>query len=320
MKSILQTCALACTLFNTQVLGLTIGSSLQWIEHTPLAYAIKNNFYKGSDTANLVSGSVQSLGAGSSFDLAANAETQGLLEYASNKNVRLIYVIVEVGYRIVANKAAGITTLADLKGKKVGTLVGLVSSAGYFIDKLLGSVGLQAGSYSIVGGNVCMKAPCGAGTLPAMITAKQVDAFGIWEPAVELGADALGTNAVLFQNTSIYREVYSLYSTVDKLNNTATRKNIVAYIKALNQTLEVFRDKPESVYAYVAQNVGMDASVVQAVWPVHKWSGDLPADLLDFIVEEDIYVAKQSGRAATSRADLATFIDSSILAEAMMAS
>jgi ABC-type nitrate/sulfonate/bicarbonate transport system substrate-binding protein len=314
MRSItFQLCALACTLFNTDVLALKIATSLQWIEHTPQPYAIKN-FYKGSDTASLVSGGVANLASGGGIDLAANAETQGLLQYATHKNIRLIYVIVEAGYRVVANKASGITILADLKGKKVGTMPG--TSAAYFINQLLGSVGLKSGDYSIVSGNICMKTPCGAGTFPQMITGKQVDAFGIWEPAVELGAEALGTNAVIFQNTSIYREVYSLYSTEEKLNDAATRKNIVAFIKALNQTLEVFRDKPESVYATVASAVGMDASVVQAVWPVHKWSGDIPSDLLDFLVVEDQYLAKQSGRAASTRADLATFIDSSVLEEA----
>jgi ABC-type nitrate/sulfonate/bicarbonate transport system substrate-binding protein len=149
-----------------------------------------------------------------------------------------------------------------------------------------------------------------------MITGKQVDAFGIWEPAVELGARALGSNAVIFQNTSVYREVYSLYTTTDKLNKPATRKNIVAYVKALNQTLEVFRGHPESVYATVGGNVGMDASIVQAVWPVHNWSGDLPSDLLDFLVVEDAYLAQTDGRATISRADLAKFIDPSVIADA----
>jgi hypothetical protein len=85
------------------------------------------------------------------------------------------------------------------------------------------------------------------------------------------------------------------------------------FVKALNQTLEVFRDKPETFYATVASAVGMDASVVQAVWPVHEWSEYLPSDLLDFLVEEDQYLAKQDGRAPVARADLATFIDLSIL-------
>jgi hypothetical protein len=63
----------------------------------------------------------------------------------------------------------------------------------------------------------------------------------------------------------------------------------------------------------------MDASVVQAVWPEHKWSGTLPSDLLDFLVVEDAYLAQTDKRAVTSRADLAKFIDPSVLADAQKA-
>jgi ABC-type nitrate/sulfonate/bicarbonate transport system substrate-binding protein len=298
-------------LANFHVVALRIATSLQWIEHTPQPWAIKN-FYKGSTTATLSSGGVQNLASDRSIDLAANAETQGLLTVARNQNIRLIYVICEVAYRLVANKASGINTLADLKGKKIGTMRG--TSAGYFVSKLLATAGLKDSDYTIVSGNVCMKAPCGQGTFPSMITSGQIDAFGIWEPAVELGAMALGDNAVLFQNASVYREVYSLYTTQDKLDNAATRKDILAYVSALNQTLDVFTNDPDSVYATVAADVGMDVAVVKAVWPVHKWPGKWGPDLHDFLVEESEWLAKQNGGGkAMSSADVTKFLDSSIL-------
>jgi ABC-type nitrate/sulfonate/bicarbonate transport system substrate-binding protein len=312
MKLPLLTVGCLSTLLSIQVTGLKISTSLQWIEHTPQPWAIKN-FYKGSSTAQLVSGGVASFASDRNVDLAANAETQGLKQYASRKSLRLIYVICEVGYRIVANKAAGINSLADLKGKRIGTMQG--TSAGYFVNKFLASAGLQPSDYRVVSGNVCMKAPCGSGTFPSMLTSKQIDAFGIWEPAVELGAQALGNNAIVFQNFSIYREVYSLYTTQDRLDNPAMRKDIVAFVKALNQTLDVFNNKPETVYATVAQAVGMDAAVVKAVWPDHKWPGKWGPDLLDFLVEEDKYLAGQDRRQVTSRADLAKFLDTSVLEE-----
>jgi ABC-type nitrate/sulfonate/bicarbonate transport system substrate-binding protein len=297
--------------------ALKIATSLQWIEYTPQPYAIKN-FYKGDTPATLQSGGVMTLASSPrSVDLAANAETQGLKQFANHKDLRLIYVIVEVGYRIVANKAAGINTLADLKGKKIGSMPG--TSAGYFISKFLGSVGLKESDYTVVSGNVCMKTPCGAGTYPQMIANKQIDAFGIWEPAVELGAQALGANAVIFSNASIYREVYSLYSTESKLKDPAMRKDIVAFIKALNQASDVYNNKPETVYASVAQTVGMDPAVVEAVWKDHKWSGPtgIPKDLLDFMYEEDQWLATKDRRKPVPKDELAKFIDPSVLEEAL---
>jgi ABC-type nitrate/sulfonate/bicarbonate transport system substrate-binding protein len=292
--------------------ALKIATSLQWIEHTPQPYAIKN-FYKGSSAASLSSGGVANLGSDKSFDLAANAETQGLKQYASHKNIRLIYMICEAHYRIVANKAAGINKLEDLKGKKIGTIAG--TSAGVFVSRMLASVGVKESEYTVVNGNVCMKAPCGSGTFPSMISGKQVDAFGIWEPAVELGAQALGNNAVVFQNGSIYREMYALYSTTDKLNDPAKRKDIVAFVRALNQTLDVFTNKGESVYGFVAGQVGMDAKTVGDVWVDHKWTGRWGSDLLDLLVEEDKYLAGKDRRSAASRADLEKFLDTSVIDE-----
>lgn len=248
------------------------------------------------------------------FDLAANAETQGLLTYASNKNIRLIYVICEVAYRLVANKASGINTLADLKGKRIGTMSG--TSAGVFVDRMLASAGLKTTDYTVVSGNICMKAPCGSGTYPQMLTSKSVDAFGIWEPIVELGIQALGTpNAIVFQNASIYREVYSLYSTTSKLSNAATRKDIVSFVRALNQTADVFTNKPDSVYAFVAGKVGMDTNTLKAVWSDHKWSGAWGPDLIELLVSEDAYLAQKNRRNPTSRADLEKFLDASVIAE-----
>lgn len=280
----------------------------------------------------MTSGGVANLASDSSFDLAANAETQGLKQYAGHKNIRtltswppihlidkhlgLIYIICEVAYRIVANKASGITTLADLKGKKIGTMSG--TSAGVFVSRMLATAGVQDGQYTVVSGNVCMKTPCGSNTLPGMLQSKQIDAFGIWEPAVELGIRAIGeANAVVFQNASVYREVYSLYSTTDKLNDAAKRKDIVAFVRGLNQTLDLFQPGKvtDDIYKYVAGQVGMDAEVVKAVWGDHKWSGRWGDDLMPLLVEEDAYLAKQDRRTAMSKADLEKFLDDSVIAE-----
>ncbi len=66
-----------------------------------------------------------------------------------------------------------------------------------------------------------------------MIANKQIDAFGIWEPAVELGAPGVGQQRRRLPELLHLPRVYSLYSTQEKLADPATRKNIVAFVKAL---------------------------------------------------------------------------------------
>jgi ABC-type nitrate/sulfonate/bicarbonate transport system substrate-binding protein len=165
---------------------------------------------------------------------------------------------------------------------------------------------------------VCIKFPCASNTLPTQLKAGAIDAFGIWEPAVELGVESLGpSNVIVFQNSSVYREVYALYSTTDALNDPGKRKDIVEFVRALNKTLDVFANMPQEkgIYTYVAGKIGMDESVVEKVWGVHKWSGKWGSDLIDYIVAEDQYLAGQDKRAAIARKDVETFLDRSVLNE-----
>lgn len=299
--------------------AIKLASSLQVIEYTPQPYATKN-FYKGQ--ASIVNGGVASLPSDKTVDLGANAEYQGLIQYGTHKNLRMIYTIVDVPYRIVANKAAGISTLADLKGKRVGTTPG--TSASYFVKKLLNSAGLKDSEYTVVSGNPCMKAPCGSGTFPAQIQAKTIDAFGVWEPAPELGGQVLGDSAIFFQNATVFREIYSLFTTTEKLNDPASRKAIVEFIRALDQAIDVFKNKPEEVYQFVAQTMSMDTATVQAIWPVHKWAGtlgmDMDSNLIDYMVEEDVFVASQNRRQPMTRDIIAQFVDNSVISDARNAS
>ncbi|KAF1979535.1 hypothetical protein BU23DRAFT_562950 [Bimuria novae-zelandiae CBS 107.79] len=261
------------------------------------------NFYNGSSTATLFSGGVANLASDSSFDLAANAETQGLKQYGNHKNIRLIYIITEVSYRLVARADAGIAQLSDrtaalsissphlsfshnhsfppdrqkptpnavpVRGKKkIGTISG--TSAAVFIQRLLATAGISPDAYTTVSANVCMATPCAANTFPSLLAANIIDAFGVWEPSVELGIRAVGQDGVVvFQNGSLYREVYSLYTTTEKLADAQKRADIVAFVRALNQTRDVFTNPTPALYSFVADAIGMDEEVVKAVWSEHK--------------------------------------------------
>ncbi|KAM7212600.1 putative aliphatic sulfonates-binding protein [Rhypophila decipiens] len=315
LKGLLRFGAAATLLLSPQnVLGFKVSYNILWIEGTPLDYTNKNLFK--ADTATTVDGGVATLG---SVDLAGNAETQGLKQYATHKNYRLIYVIVEVAYRLVANKAVGIKTLADLKGKRIGTIAG--SSAQVFVHTLLESAGIKAGDYTEVNGGVCMRAPCGDNTFPSQFKARKIDAFGVWETSVELGIEAVGgeSNVVVFKNASVYREVYSLYAKAEDLKNPTMRKKIVQYVKNLNQTLDLYRDQPEKIYPGVSKSIKVDVPVLRNVWEDHRWGPTSLTDgvLLNYLIKEDQYLAKQDKRAAMSRADLEKFIDPSVYEDAL---
>ncbi|KAK3324504.1 hypothetical protein B0T19DRAFT_428728 [Cercophora scortea] len=300
--------------FSTVVTALKLAAELTTIEYTAELIAAKDYFHNG--TATFTTGGVATIVQDKSIDLASNAETQALRQFATHKNLRIIYTVSEVAYRLVARKKSAVTTAQDLKGKKIGTFPG--TSGAYFVQKYLASVGLKPADYTVVSGSVCRAAPCGSGTLPAMLASGAVDAVGLWEPTMQLAIDAVGAgNVVVFQDKSVYRELFNLHSTTEKLQDAKTRAQIVAFVRALAQAQKVFAAQPETIWSRVAAAVNVSADVVKAVWPVHGWTGGLPADLLDVLVAEDQWVAAVDRRAAMSRAVLADLVDGSVLKEAL---
>ncbi|KAF2177579.1 hypothetical protein K469DRAFT_732348 [Zopfia rhizophila CBS 207.26] len=249
------TVSLVLALFNSSS-ALKVASALIVIEHTP-GPITKQDYYKGDLT--IVNGGVATFFNDSSVDLATNAETQALRQYASQRNLHP-------------------------KGKKIGTVTG--APAGYFVMKYLATAGLKESDYTIVTGTVCMSAPCGSETFPYMLKQGIIDAIGLWEPTVQLSAEAIGSNAVILQ---------------EQLNNPLIRTQIVEYVKALHQTEQVFQKDPEKVYDRVATFLNSSTTALEEVWPDHKWSGFIPEDLLDVMADEDPYVAKVDGRMSLRR-------------------
>ena len=67
------------------------------------------------------SSDLASLNSAGQADVATNSETQTLRAAMVNPDLRVVFTVAECPYRIIARRSAGITRLADLRGKRVGT-------------------------------------------------------------------------------------------------------------------------------------------------------------------------------------------------------
>ncbi|KAI0836787.1 periplasmic binding protein-like II [Hypoxylon sp. FL0890] len=295
------------------VSSLKIASALGVLEWTPELIA-KEDYFEGD--VDIVNGGIASLFSNPTVDLGSNSETQLLSQFGSHKNLRSIGTVAEVYYRIVANKKSGINGLEDLKGKRIGAL--RTTSSEYFVQTYLATVGLKPADYTIVNGLGCLQEPCADYTFPAMLKSGSIDAIGMWEPSVELGAEALGPDAIVFgNNQTVYREIYNLATTSEKLYDPKKRAEIVQFLKALKQAEDVFQRDPAKVIGRVAEAVKTNDTLLEAVWPVHKWNVRVPSDMLDVLVDEDKFVASYGKREPIPRETLATVIDGSVLEEAL---
>ncbi|WP_437661737.1 ABC transporter substrate-binding protein [Sorangium sp. So ce1182] len=121
------------------------GSDTSTIEFAPALIAAQD-FYPGEATVE--SGGIVGLLNDASVDLGTNAETQTLRRAVAHPDLRIIFTVTETFHRIVASRAAGISSLADLRGKRGGSIAS--TSAACFIDKHLGTVGLTDADYTVV--------------------------------------------------------------------------------------------------------------------------------------------------------------------------
>jgi sulfonate transport system substrate-binding protein len=253
----------------------------------------------------VVNGGVRDLATGRA-QAATNAETQMLLATTANPKIRMLLTLAEGRYRIIGRKSAGINRLADLRGKKITTVP--QTSAHYYLFRMLRSAGLEESDVTLV--NVERT------DMARAIARHDADAISMWEPQAQSALEGLGRDASVFENTSIYREWFSLYTTTDVLNDATRRAELVEVVRALLIAADTVRHRPREVIPIVARKIDQTEAAVTAAWPHHAFPAALPAEMLDVLTEEEPWVATLQKRAPRSRQALAAFIDATVLRDA----
>jgi NitT/TauT family transport system substrate-binding protein len=237
---------------------------------------------------------------------AGNATTQMLRILADNPNVRLLFTLVDGNYRIVAKRSAGINRLADLKGKRI--VVPRNTSANYYLVAMLRSAGLQESDVTLVA------APATA--MAAAMVKGEADAISMWEPESENAVHAIGKDAIIFQDNTLYRELYSVYSTTDVMNDPRRRKELVEFVRATLVGAADLQKDPKRYFPLISEKTKHPQDQIGRSWAHHAFPLRVAPDLLDLITEEEKWVAAQQNRPPRGRAELAGFIDTTILEEA----
>jgi NitT/TauT family transport system substrate-binding protein len=240
-------------------------------------------------------------------DVAGNAETQALRFSLRHPDLRLILTVTEGLYRVVARRSAGISSLADLKGKRIATRTD--TSAAYYLKSALAAGHLTEADVEIVASTPKEMADA--------LIARQIDAIAIWEPEAERAALALGADAVSLQPDQPYREFYSLNTTAAALADPAKRAQIVKFVRTLIGACREVAASPERAQALYAARSGSDPGVVRAAWPHHRFSCALPAELAGIMAEQEQWMAALDKRTPRTREEIAKLIDPSVLQEAM---
>ncbi len=282
---------------------LRIAGNMTTIELSPVLVA--EGLYRGPIT--VTNGGIPALVAGE-VDAATNAETQLLRQSVDDPGIRVIFTVAESFYRIVARRSAGITRVADLRGKRITTPRN--TSAHYFLAKSLRLAGIGEDEITLV-----PVTPVTA--MSGALGRREVDAIAMWEPESERAIDAAGADAVVLQDRSVYRELFNLQTTTRVLADPARRAELVALLRSLIAASAQLRDKPEPHWPLVSSKINVSEEMIRRSWPNLRYAGSMVPDLLDVLEEEEPWVAKERDRTPRSREQLAALIDASLLEEAM---
>lgn len=240
-------------------------------------------------------------------DVATHAETQALRYSIDNPEIRIILTATESEYRIVARRSAGISSISDLKGKRIGTLSD--TSADYFVHQMLDENGIESDEVTI------QHVPIA--TMTDALVTRQVDAIAIWDPYGSDAARAIGADLIAFSDPDIYRERFNLNSTSEGLADPAKRKAIVRFVRAVIDASAAMKEDPASAQALMAERSGFSDEQVKGAWPHLRFPAAIPEDLLDVMVTEERWLAQRAERTPRSREELAELIDHSVYEEAM---
>jgi NitT/TauT family transport system substrate-binding protein len=299
---------------------LRVYGNLSLLEMAPALLAAES-FYPGKSA--LKHGSVMalwgqssdlaSLGSAGEADVATNSETQALRASVQHPDLRFIFTVAECPYRIVARRSAGIAQLADLRGRRVATQP--ESSAAYFLERMLGTAGLEAADVVTVPYMAHTAAPLTL--VPEALARGDLDAVALWEPQVERAKRLLGADAIEFSDARLYTEKFNLCTKQAHLDNPEMRARITGFVRSVAAAARQLRREPETGWRLVTRVSGLDLETVRSAWPRFNYPGTLAADLLDVFAAQEPWIARMQKRAARPREALARLIDGSIVREAL---
>jgi NitT/TauT family transport system substrate-binding protein len=101
------------------------------------------------------------------------------------------------------------------------------------------------------------------------------------------------------------------------LADPSKRRSIVAFVRAVADATEALNDDPEPHWPHVSSVTGFTTEEISWGWPEMEFPVRIVPDMLDVLEVEDVWVAKERNRAPRSREELARFIDTSVVEEAL---
>ena len=189
-------------------------------------------------------------------DVATAAELPVVLNSFDRTDYAIIGTIVSTSddVKLIANTRTGITTPAQLTGKRIGVVTG--SSGQYFLDLFLLTVGLDPRALNIVG--------LTPEEMVVALRSGKVDAIAIWEPYGYLAVKALGGSGLVLPNASVYIETFNLIASRRLFGSRDVA--LARLLRAVERAEQFIHQYPDDAKAILRKRLQLDQASVDWVW------------------------------------------------------
>jgi sulfonate transport system substrate-binding protein len=127
----------------------------------------------------------------------------------------------------------------------------------------------------------------------------------------------MGNDAIVLQDKKVYREAFNLNARAPDLADPEKRRAIVAFVRATAQASAAIKKDPKKYWPHISSVINFTEEEISWGWPETEFPVKIIPDMLDVLEREEKWLAKISNRAPRTRAELAKFIDRSVVEEAL---
>ena len=230
--------------------------------------------------------------------LATAGDTPIARAAVEGKPIAVIATLCEINRAVlvVARKDRGLSSPADLRGKKVGVVPG--TTADFFLHMLLATSYIKPVDVRII--------PLETGDVVDALVRGEVDAVSTWSPHTIEARKNLGDNAVIFDDPSIYKMTWNITSTKDFVETHPDR--IRKVLRAILRANAFIRARPGETRAITSKNIGTDSPLLDREWEDYLFTAALDRSLLLNLEDQARWMIRREGGSPRKAPNFMNFI------------
>lgn len=203
-------------------------------------------------------------------DLATSAEMVVALDSLRSSNATIVATLSTSAQQIklVARRSAGIHVPADLRGKRVGTVV--KTSAQFYLDSWLLYHEVEAADVPVVA--------LGVDQLVDALGARRVDAVVIWEPVAAQAKARLGYDVADLPSPRVYNQHFVL--AVGRALLATREADVQRLLRALLRAEQLIAERPAEAAEILASRLQLDLALARIALGEHEYRLSLTPALL----------------------------------------